>query len=92
MILINVTRKKSYIEQSADEGLLNHATARGLAVALNTHGGPGRGQGIKAADGATGLKRRSISIDDASAATLRQLGNGNLSVGIRLAAARIKGQ
>lgn len=54
------------------------------------HGGPGRGQGIKAADGATGLKRRNISIDDASADTLRQFGDGDLSLGIRRAAAHIK--
>ena len=83
-------RKKSYIEQSADEGLIDHATARGLAVALkSTHGGAGRGQGVKAADGATGLKRRNISIDDASADVLREYGGGDLSVGIRRAAKRV---
>ena len=82
--------KKSYIEQSADEGLIDHATARGLAVALkSTHGGAGRGQGVKAADGATGLKRRNISIDDASADVLREYGGGDLSVGIRRAAKRV---
>src|SRR3989304_65829 len=27
--------KKSYIEQSADEGLIDHATARGLALAMS---------------------------------------------------------
>ena len=56
-----------------------------------THGCPGRGHGIKAADGATGLKRRNISIDDVSADTLRQYGGGDLSLGIRRAAALIKG-
>lgn len=56
----------------------------------NTHGGPGRGQGIKAADGATGLKRTNISIDPASAEILRGLGDGDLSLGIRRAAANIK--
>lgn len=55
-----------------------------------THGGPGRGQGRKPADGATGLKRRTITIDDASADTLRALGSGDLSLGIRLAATRIR--
>ena len=60
------------------------------AQRASTHGGPGRGQGIKAADGATGLKRRNISIDDASADTLRQFGDGDLSLGIRRAAAHIK--
>lgn len=53
-------------------------------------GGPGRGQGVKAADGATGLKRRNISIDDASADALRLLGDGELSLGIRRAAAKLK--
>lgn len=60
------------------------------AARSGSHGGPGRGQGIKAADGATGLKRRNISIDDASADTLRQFGDGDLSLGIRRAAAHIK--
>lgn len=82
--------KKSYIEQSADEGLIDHATARGLELALSGRGGPGRGQGVKAADGATGLKRRNISIDDASADVLRHFGDGDLSLGIRRAATHIK--
>ena len=60
------------------------------AARAGSQGGPGRGQGIKAADGVTGLKRRNISIDDASADTLRQLGDGDLSLGIRRAAAHIK--
>lgn len=60
------------------------------AARAGSHGGPGRGQGIKAADGATGLKRRNISIDDASADILRQFGDGDLSLGIRRAAAHIK--
>lgn len=83
-------RKKSYLELSADEGLIDHATARGMAVALSGRGGAGRGQGVKAADGATGLKRRNISIDDASADVLRAFGDGDLSLGIRRAAAHIK--
>lgn len=29
-----MARKKSYLEQSADEGLIDHATARGLALAM----------------------------------------------------------
>lgn len=85
-----MARKKSYLELSADEGLVSHEEARGLAVALSGRGGAGRGQGIKAADGATGLKRRNISIDDASAAVLREYGDGDLSVGIRRAAKQIK--
>lgn len=82
-------QKKSYLELSADEGLISHEEARGLAIALSGRGGPGRGQGRKSADGATGLKRRSISIDDASADILRRFGDGDLSLGIRRAAKAI---
>lgn len=60
------------------------------AARSGSQGGPGRGQGAKAADGATGLKRRNISIDDASADILRAFGDGDLSLGIRRAAAHIK--
>lgn len=61
-----------------------------LSGTLNTHGGPGRGQGLKAADGATNLKRTNISIDPDSADALRAFGDGDLSLGIRRAAAHIK--
>ena len=61
-----------------------------LADARATHGGPGRGQGLKAADGATGLKRTNITIDDDSKAALRAFGDGDLSLGIRRAAAHLK--
>lgn len=86
-----MARKKSALELSADEGLISHEEARGLSIALSGRGGPGRGQGRKPADGATGIKRRNVSIDDASAEILRKLGDGDLSLGIRLAAARIRG-
>lgn len=55
-----------------------------------SHGGAGRGQGIKAADGAANLKRTNITIDPTSADTLRAFGDGDLSLGIRRAAAHIK--
>ena len=55
-----------------------------------THGGPGRRQGIKAADGATGLRRVNVSLDEASIEALRQFGDGELSLGIRRAATHIK--
>lgn len=54
--------------------------------APSRHGGAGRGQGRKPADGATDLKRRNISIDDARADILRRLGDDDLSLGIRRAA------
>ncbi len=57
---------------------------------VNGRGGAGRGQGVKAADGAKNLKRRNITIDDDSADALRAFGDGDLSLGIRRAAAHIK--
>ena len=75
--------KKSYIQQSAEEGLIDHATARGLEIALkSTHGGAGRGQGRKTADGAIGLERRNISIDPESDAIAHRAGRDRSS-GIR---------
>lgn len=85
----NMPRKKSCLELSADEGLITHEEARGLAIALSGRGGPGRGQGRKPADGATGLKRRNVSLDDPRADVLRALGDGDLSLGIRRAADRV---
>lgn len=60
------------------------------AARAGSHGGPGRGQGLKAADGATGLKRTNITIDDDSKDILRAFGDGDLSLGIRRAAAHLK--
>ncbi len=59
------------------------------AARAGSQGGPGRGQGVKAADGATGLKRVNVSLDEASIEALRQFGDGELSLGIRRAAAHI---
>lgn len=61
-----------------------------IAEVRTGQGGPGRGQGIKAADGATNLKRTNISIDPDSADALRAYGDGDLSLGIRRAASYIK--
>lgn len=52
-----------------------------------THGGARKGAGRKAKDGAAGLTRFSVTLDRTSADKLRLLGGGNLSAGIRLAAA-----
>ena len=43
----------------------------------------GRGRGRIAADGATDLKRTNITIDKMSSKTLRIVGDGDLSLGIR---------
>lgn len=64
--------------------------ANEISLTRSTHGGAGRGQGLKAADGATGLKRTNITIDPVSADTLRSFGDGDLSLGIRRAAAHVK--
>jgi hypothetical protein len=52
-------------------------------MAKNTHGGPGRGQGRKRKF--EELERRTVTLTPAHAARLEQLGNGNLSLGIRKA-------
>lgn len=60
------------------------------AARAGSHGGAGRGQGIRAKDGATALVRKQVSLDDATITTLTALGDGELSLGIRRAAAHIK--
>lgn len=52
-----------------------------------TRGGAGRGQGRKAIDSAGPLVRKTVTLDEPSIAILRELGEGDLSVGIRRAAA-----
>jgi len=59
-------------------------------VEILSRGGMRKGSGVKAADGATGLKRTNITIDAESAGILRALGDGDLSLGIRRAAAHIR--
>ena len=51
------------------------------------HGGAREGAGAKAVDGASGLRRVNITIDDASDAIARKLGDGDRSLGIRRALA-----
>lgn len=52
------------------------------AARAGSHGGPGRGQGLKAADGATGLQRVNISIDAECDAIAHRAGKDR-STGIR---------
>ena len=89
--LVQIEATGLYVQVNAESvrTLPQSKVAAVLAKVRTGQGGPGRGQGIKASDGATGLKRRNISIDDASADVLRALGDGDLSVGIRRAAAEI---
>lgn len=51
-------------------------------------GGARAGGGVKAADGAQNLIRKNVTLDQASIDALRVLGGGDLSLGIRRAAAR----
>lgn len=78
-----------YVQANAGEirSLPQAKVAAALAEVRTGAGGPGRGQGLKAADGATGLKRTNISIDPASADYYRTVwGSGDLSLGLRLCA------
>jgi len=60
------------------------------AARAGRRGGPGMGQGRRAVDGATALQRRQVSLDQASIDTLADLGDGELSLGIRLAAGMVR--
>lgn len=51
------------------------------------HGGARPGAGAKAGDGATGMRRVNITLDDVSDAIARRLGGGDRSLGIRRALA-----
>ena len=90
LVLIEATGIYVQVNAGAVGTLPQTKIAAALAEVRTGQGGPGRGQGVKAADGAQGLKRRNISIDDASADILRQFGGGDLSLGIRRAAAHFK--
>ena len=91
--LVRIESTGLYVQINA--GSVRNLDQRKVIAALiearsGSQGGPGRGQGIKAVDGATGLKRTNITIDTESADTLRAFGDGDLSLGIRRAAAHIK--
>lgn len=48
-------------------------------------GGARANAGVKAADGATGLKRFNVTLDPASDEIAKRLGGGDRSLGLRLA-------
>ena len=89
LVLIEPTGIYVQINAGVVRALPQTKVAAVLGEVRTGQGGPGRGQGVKAADGAQGVKRRNISIDDASVDVLRQFGDGDLSLGIRRAAAHI---
>jgi hypothetical protein len=55
-------------------------------------GGARTGAGRPAADEQQGLRRRNVMLDDETADWLRALGDGELSLGIRRAAAALRKQ
>lgn len=92
LVLIEVTGLYVQANAGCIRSLPQAKVAAALAEVRTGQGGPGRGQGLKASDGATGLKRTNITIDQESADILRTIGDGDLSLGIRRAAAKIKTQ
>jgi hypothetical protein len=54
-----------------------------------THGGKRPGAGSKAKDGATNLKRVSVSLDEPTESKAKRIG-GNVSVGLRIAVKAFK--
>ena len=90
LVLIEATGLYVQANAGAIRSLPQAKVAAALAEVRTGSGGPGRGQGLKAADGATGLNRTNITIDAASADTLRAFGDGDLSLGIRRAAVLVK--
>lgn len=90
LVLIEAPGLYVQVNAEAIRNLPQSKVMAALAEVRTGQGGPGRGQGLKAADGATGLKRTNITIDAESASILRALGDGDLSLGIRRAAAHLK--
>jgi hypothetical protein len=90
--LVYIERTGIYVRCNAGElsSLPQSKVVAAVTKARATHGGAGRGQGLKAADGAIGLMRKNISIDQTSVDALRAFGNGDLSLGVRLAASHLK--
>lgn len=90
LVLIDATGLYVQVNASVPRSLEQRKVVAALAEVRTGQGGAGRGQGIKAADGAANLKRTNITIDPESADALRAFGDGDLSLGIRRAAAHIK--
>lgn len=66
------------------EGALKSLDQRKVAAALSD--APRASRGRPAGDGATGLVRKNVTLDDVTIARLREIGGGDLSLGIRRAA------
>lgn len=90
LVLIEASGLYVQINANAMRNLDQNKVTAALEQVRTGQGGPGRGQGVKAADGAVGLERKNITIDPERAAVLRAFGGGDLSLGIRRAADHIK--
>lgn len=86
LVLIETTGLYVQINAGAIKHLPQHEIKAVIDAVRTGRGGPGRGQGRRANDGAIYLRRRSVSLDDETVASLRKLGGGDLSLGIRRAA------
>lgn len=90
--LVYIEKTGRYVQVNA--GVLRTLDQRPVLAALEEkrtgQGGPGRGQGRRAADGASCVERKNVTLDANSIEVLRSLGEGDLSLGIRRAAARLK--
>jgi hypothetical protein len=90
LVWLDATGLYIQVNSGSIRSLPQSRVAAAVAEVRTGSGGPGRGQGVRAVDGATGLKRRNISVDDATVEILRKFGDGDFSLGIRRAAAHIK--
>lgn len=70
-------------------GSPGHFDVEPLFGTREPRGGAREGAGRPAADGASGMSRVNVTLDSGTIAKLRELGGGNLSVGIRVAAHRL---
>lgn len=91
--LVLIEASGQYVQVNA--GAIRSLDQRKVAAAVEaarsgSRGGPGRGQGLKADDGAANLTRKQVMLDADTVTALTALGDGNLSLGIRRAAAHIK--
>lgn len=90
LVLIEATGLYVQVNAGAVRSLDQRKVVDALATERTGQGGPGRGQGRKAADGVGSVERKNVTLDADSIETLRSFGDGDLSLGIRRAAAHLK--
>lgn len=90
LVLIEATGLYVQVNAGSVRSLDQRKVSEALAAERTGQGGPGRGQGRKSADGVGSVARKNVTLDADSVETLRALGDGDLSLGIRRAAAHLK--